>query len=122
MPQAPLSVILLSMTVSKGPPEMVIPVPTGPAAALPAEGALGLLLATKTLWMTTQQERVPVIGLFLPCGQRPSCGAGGSPITWVLVSRPSWLSSNLEFSMTTVPPELVPEYPSALFSIHMWSM
>ena len=22
--------------------------------------------------------------------------------------------------MTMVPPELVPEYPSALFSIHMW--
>ena len=37
---------------------------------------------------------------------------------WVLVSSPSWLSSNWEFSMTTVPPELVtlplivPEPPS----------
>jgi hypothetical protein len=59
--------------------------------------------------MTTQQEWVWVTGLVPPFGHWPSCGAGGSPMIWVLVSRPSWLSSNCEFSMTTVPPELVPE-------------
>ena len=49
------------------------------------------------------------MGLTPPSGHRPSCGAGGSPTTAVLVSRPSWLPSNWEFSMTMVPPEFVPE-------------
>ncbi len=59
--------------------------------------------------MNTQHEWVWVIGLMALSGQSPFCGAGGSPLIWVLVSNPSWLLSNWEFSMTTAPPELVPE-------------
>ena len=44
-PQAPLLEKVLSMTVSLRPPDSVMPVPVGPAAALPASGTLGLLLS-----------------------------------------------------------------------------
>ena len=100
---------VLSMTVSLRPPEIVMPVPIGPAAAVPAAGTSGLLLSWTLLCMKTQHEWVWVMGLVPPSGQPPSCGGGGSPAIWVLVSRPSWLWSNSEFSMTTAPPELVPE-------------
>ena len=88
---------------------MVMPVPVGPAAALPALGVLGLLLFSNTLSMTTQHEWVWVIGLVALPGQAPSCGAGGSPLIWVFVSKPSWLSLNREFFTTIAPPEFVPE-------------
>ena len=45
VPQAPLLTKRLFMTVSLRPPDSDIPVPTGPAAADPAEGTLGLLLS-----------------------------------------------------------------------------
>ena len=86
-----------------------MPVPTGPAAAEPASGALGLLLSCTLLCMNTQHERVCVMGLTACPGQSPFCGAGGSPPICVLVSTPSSLLSNWLFSMTTAPPELVPE-------------
>ena len=44
-PQASLSEKVLSITVSLRPPDRVIPVPMGPAAASPASGTLGLLLS-----------------------------------------------------------------------------
>src|SRR5580698_925601 len=72
--------------------------------------------------MKTQQECVCVMGLVAPFGHAPSCGAGGSPPIWVLVSTPSSLLSNCEFSITTAPPEFVPEYPSALYSIQALSI
>ncbi len=97
------------MTVSLRPPESVMPVPIGPAAALPASGTSPLLLSCTSLWMNTQHEWVCVMGLVAPSGQAPFWGGGGSPAIWVLVSTPSWLLSNCEFSITTAPPELVPE-------------
>ena len=100
---------VLSMTVSLRPPETVMPVPMGPAAASPASGVLPLLLSCTLLWMNTQHEWVWVMGLVPPFGQAPFWGGGGSPAIWVLVSTPSWLLSNCEFSMTMAPPELVPE-------------
>ena len=81
----------------------------GRCDALPAFGTLGLLLSCTLLCMKTQHEWVCVIGLMPLFGQAPFCGAGGSPLIWVLVSKPSWLLSNSEFSMTIAPPELVPE-------------
>ncbi len=100
---------VLSMTVSLRPPDRVMPVPTGPWLAVPAWGTFGLLLSCTLLCMNTQHEWVWVIGLVPPFGQAPFCGAGGSPAIWVLVSNPSLLLSNCEFSMTIAPPELVPE-------------
>src|SRR5580704_2907423 len=72
--------------------------------------------------MKIQHECVCVIGLVAPFGQSPFWGAGGSPSICVFVSTPSSLLSNWECSMTTEPPELVPEYPRALYSIHALSM
>ena len=100
---------VLSITVSFRPPESVIPVPIGPAAAFPASGMLPLLLSCTLLWMNTQHEWVCVTGLVPPFGQAPFCGGGGSPAIWVLVSTPAWFSSNCEFSIMIAPPELVPE-------------
>ncbi len=59
--------------------------------------------------MKTQHEWVWVMGLVPPSGQSPFCGGGGSPAIWVLVSKPSLLLSNWEFSTTMAPPEFVPE-------------
>ncbi len=94
----------------------------GPALALPAWGTLGLLLSCTELWMKTQHDRVWVIGLVAVPGQSPFWGAGASPSICVFVSTPSLLLSNWEFSITMAPPELVPEYPRALYSIQAWSM
>ena len=99
---------MLSITVSLRPPEIDIPVPTGPAAAEPAAGTLGLLLSWTSLCMNTQQECAPVTGAETPGGQAPFCGGGLSPF-WLLVSKPSSLLSNCEFLMTSRPPELEPE-------------
>src|SRR5579875_115327 len=120
VPQAPLFSKRLSITVSSRAPDSDIPVPTGPAAAEPAEGTSGLLLSWTQLCMNTQQEWVWVIGLIPPLGQAPSWGGGLSPF-WLLVSKPSSLLSNWEFSTTSCPPELEPEYPRALYSAQAWS-
>jgi hypothetical protein len=45
MPHALLLTKRLPMIVSKRPPDTDMPVPTGPAAAEPAAGTLGLLLS-----------------------------------------------------------------------------
>ena len=45
MPHAPLFSNTLFMMVSKRPPAIVIPVPTGPRLALPEAGTFGLLLS-----------------------------------------------------------------------------
>ena len=50
--------------------------------------------------MNTQHEWVWVIGLMPPFGQAPFCGGGLSPF-WLLVSNPSSLLSNSEFSITS---------------------
>jgi len=68
-----------SITVSLRAPETVIPVPTGPAAALPVVGTFGLLLSCTSLCRNTQQECVCVIGLTPLCGQAPFWGEGSSP-------------------------------------------
>ena len=86
-----------------------MPVPVGPAAAFPAWGTFGLLLSRKTLFITTQHEWVWVIGDVPLFGHAPFCGAGGSPLIWVLVSKPSLFLSNSEFLITMAPPEFVPE-------------
>src|SRR5450756_1928382 len=96
---------------------MAIPVPVGPSPAEPVTGTLGLLLLATRLSSKTQHDEVPVIGLIAWPTQRPSCGGGGSPWSWVLVSNPSLLLSKVEFLITSEPPELVPEYPRALSSI-----
>src|ERR1700733_10515185 len=108
VPQALLLAKVLSMMVSLVAPDTVIPVPGG-SPDNPAPGACGLLLLCETLSMNTQHERVLVKPLTPPYGQVPFCGGGGSPALCVLVSRPSVLSSNCECSITSVPPELVPE-------------
>ena len=56
MPHAPLLRKVLFITVSLLPPAMVMPVPVGPSAALPALGVFGLLLFSNTLFITTQHE------------------------------------------------------------------
>src|ERR1039458_4381624 len=97
------------MTVSLRPPDSVIPVPVGPAAAPPDAGAWLLLLSVKTLSMSTQHEWVWVI-LEMPLwGHAPFWGAGASLAIWVFVSNPSWLLSNFECEITIAPPEFVPE-------------
>src|SRR3974377_2448088 len=90
---------------------------------MPAIGTLGSLLSLTTLPVNTQQERVWVMVLVALPGHRPSWGGGGSPVRAVLVSRPSLLSSKVEFWITIWPPEFVPEYPRALCSIHaFWTV
>src|ERR1039458_7690885 len=111
IPHAPLSVKVLCITVSLGGAGMAMPGPGGPAAALPARGVLMLLLSWTSLCMNTQHEWVWVIRLMASPGHCPFAGAGGSPPIWVLVSKPSSLLSNWEFSTTIDPPEFVPEYP-----------
>ena len=49
-----------------------------------------------------------MIGLTPLFGQAPFWG-GGKSASWLLVSKPSSLWSNWEFSITSGPPELVPE-------------
>src|SRR5258707_14330838 len=100
IPQAPLLVKVLPVTVSLRPPDTDIPVPVGPLAATPMPGTLGLLLSRTWLCMNTQQEWVCVIGLMPPLGQAPSCGEGQSSLFWPLVSKPSLLLSHTEFSIT----------------------
>ena len=63
----------------------------------------------KTLSTSTQHEWVWVIFEIAWFGHAPFCGAGGSPLSWVFVSSPSWLLSNIEWVMTIAPPEFVPE-------------
>src|SRR6185312_17449426 len=94
VPQAPLLANVLSITVSLRPPDNVMPVPIGPAAALPACGTSGLLLSCTLLWMNAQHEWVWVMGLVPLFGHAPFCGGGGSPAICVLVSTPSSLLSN----------------------------
>jgi len=118
IPHASLLEKWLFITVSFLPPERVMPVPVGAIAAPPKAGAFALLLFVNVLSISTQHECVCVIFEIPLCGHAPFCGAGGSPFSWVLVSKPSWLLSNLEWVITIAPPELVPEYPSALNSIH----
>jgi hypothetical protein len=65
--------------------------------------------------MNTQQEWVWVTGLVPPLGQAPSWGDGESSLFWLLVSNPSLLWSNSEFSITSCPPAFVPEYPRVLY-------
>src|ERR1700733_5094643 len=108
VPQALLLAKVLSMTVTLVAPETVWPVPGG-SPDKPAPGAWGLLLLWESLSMKTQHEWVPVKPLIPPNGQAPFCGGGGPPALCALVSSPSVLSSNCECSITSVPPELVPE-------------
>ena len=84
---------------------------------MPEIGTFGLLLFSSVLWVNTQHRVVEAAP-----AQRPSWGGGGSPVRAVLVSKPSLLSSNIEFLMMIRPPEFVPEYPSALSSIQAWLM
>ena len=107
-PQAPLLTNRLFISVSLRPPETDTPVPTGPSAADPRAGTLGLLLSWTKLWMNTQQVGAPATGGLTPAGQAPFCGGGLSPF-WLLVSNPSLLLSNWEFSTSRRPPELDPE-------------
>src|SRR3954468_17172740 len=109
IPQAPLFSKRLPTIVLSRAPETDIPVPTGPAAAVPAPGTFGLLLSCTKLCVNTQHECVCVIGLVAPFGQAPSCGEGESSLFWLFVSKPSLLWSNSEFSITRLPPEFVPE-------------
>jgi hypothetical protein len=60
------------------------------------------------LWKNTQHVGAPLTGGLTPLGQAPFCGAGSSAF-WLLVSNPSSLWSNCEFSISSRPPELVPE-------------
>ncbi|MGZ6651555.1 MAG: hypothetical protein ACXVHB_29435 [Solirubrobacteraceae bacterium] len=106
-PQAPLLTKRLSISVSLRPPETETPVPTGPSAAVPAPGTLGLLSWTK-LFVNTQHVGAPATGGLTPGGQAPFCGGGLSPF-WLLVSNPSLLLSNSEFSTSRRPPEFDPE-------------
>src|SRR6476661_1132687 len=105
----PLCTKRLCSTVSKRPPAIDMPVPTGPALADPRPGTLGLLLSWTLLSMNTQQEREWVIVLVPLPGQRPSCGEGRSSLFWLLVSNPSLLRSKIECLTIRRPPEFVPE-------------
>src|SRR5436305_9493936 len=106
-PQARLFLNVLFMTVSKRPPEIDIPVPSGAEPDAPTCGTFASLLSWMLLFMNTQQECVWVIGLVPPFSHEPSCGGGLSPF-WLLVSNPSSLLSNSEFLTTSWPPEFDP--------------
>src|SRR5215469_3532360 len=105
IPHEPWFLITLPVTVSYEPPAICTPVPTGGAASLP--GVFALLFARIRLSSMIVQDLVA-----LP-GQRPSCGDGASSLFIEFGARPARLSRNTEFLMTSCPPELVPEYPSA---------
>src|SRR5579859_2369583 len=107
MPHASLFSNVLSMIVSLRPPETDMPVPTGPSAERPWAGTFGLLLSCTKLWVNTQQLGAPETGGLTPAGHEPSWGGGLSPF-WLLVSKPSLLLSNCEFSISIRPPEFEP--------------
>src|ERR1700730_13047749 len=96
-------------------PESTIPLPTGPASALPVLGTFGLLLSCTRFFVNSQQFDVPV-GPFSPFGHCPFCGEGWSSLFWLLLTKPAWLLLNSEFWIVRWPPEFVPEEPSTLFS------
>ena len=91
-----------------------MPVPTGVPAVSPNTGVFGLLLSCTTLrWMKVQE----LPGLF---GQAPSCGEGGSSFAREVGKMPTRFRSHSESSISSRPPALVPEYPSALFWACTW--
>src|ERR1019366_3487402 len=63
---------------------------------------------------STVSLRPPDSVMPVPVGPMAALPAAGA---WALVSKPSWLWSNCECVITIAPPEFVPEYPSALYSI-----
>jgi hypothetical protein len=95
-----LLVIVFPVMVSYSPPSRSTPTPT--AGAMPAAGALALLLPVIWLCAIRVQERV-----VLP-GQRPSCGGGASSLLSELGAIPVRLLSKTESRMIRRPPELVP--------------
>src|SRR5262245_36208097 len=76
------------------------------AGLRPDSGTFGLLLFMIRLCGMIKHER-------LVCGQRPSCGGGASSLLSEFGASPVRLRTKTEFSITSEPPELVPEYPSA---------
>src|SRR5436305_7467876 len=102
IPQAPLSWMVLLTTVSKRPPAMTMPVPTGPADAAPVScGTFGLLLSCTSLCRQISHDPPPL-------GHEPSCGDGASSLFCELLTIPLWLSSHSPYWMMRCPPELVP--------------
>src|SRR5690242_4838659 len=101
--------------MSNEPPEISMPVPTGALAEIPLPGTFGLLLSCTWLFWITVQSWVVVPG------QRPLCGEGASSLLSELGRMPTRLLSHSEFWIVRWPPELVPEYPSGLFSAWTWS-
>src|SRR5438874_4677399 len=96
-------------------PASTTPVPTGaePASPLPEPGTLGLLLLRKRLNRKIVHDRVPS-GPRACLGHFPFCGDGLSSLFCEFETRPVLLWENRECSMMRRPPELVPEYASAL--------
>src|SRR5215831_15062117 len=76
----------LLVTMSFRPPEITIPVPTGPRSAEPCDGTVVLLLSCTKLSWNTQHEPVPVGPR--PVGHLPSCGDGASSLFWLFVEKP----------------------------------
>src|SRR3954452_13480451 len=101
-PQAPLPAKRLSMTVSLRPRLIVIPVPSGEVPAVPLGGASAWLLSCTSLCTKVQHD-------VSEPGHAPFCGDGASSLFSLLVSTPSWLWSNSELSISSFPPEFVPE-------------
>src|SRR5437660_2394264 len=98
------------------------PLPHGTDPAVEFAGAEKLLLFATTLFLNTVHRSscvVPNVGVgdvLLPELQPPSCGGGWSSLLSEFGPIPFELFWNVESWTMTWPPELVPEYPSALFS------
>src|SRR6266851_6637856 len=89
-----------------------MPTPTsGVSDAL--NGVFGLLLPMMMLCSSTVHSR-------LLRGQRPSCGGGASSLLSEFGATPLLLPANSEFRMTSRPPALVPEKPSAELVATSW--
>src|SRR5664279_3272886 len=88
--QAPLLAKRLFAMVSLRPPATTTPAPTSPR---PLPGTLRLLLSWIQLPVMTMHEP-------WPDGHAPFCGAGRSPLLWLLVSMPSPLSFHSPLEMT----------------------
>src|SRR5436190_16997194 len=101
--------------MSKEPPEISIPEPTGAVAESPPPGTFGLLLSCTWLFWITVQSWVVVPG------HRPLCGEGASSLLREFGRIPTRFWSHSEFWIVRWPPEFVPEYPSGLFWACTWS-
>src|SRR5262245_61838434 len=102
----------------------MMPLPHGMDAVVEFAGVVRLPLFSITFRLMIVHRLTRVLGnagvaeSFRPELQAPSWGGGWSSLLSEFGPMPDELFRKVDFSRMMWPPELVPEYPSALFSIN----